>query len=141
MSAISYIATRSLMAGHTASTVYDFDQAMLDTGLAPSREVKRTTLEALDGLHRETLRQWGRTKYDCRTAPMTAAQLAQMVEFLDSCEEATFTFDPYGTVAVPDAPFIASIATEGYAVETVLRMTGGGRADLYSIAFTVIPAA
>jgi len=140
MSSITYTAVRSLVAGHSAGTVYSFDQAMLDTGLTPVREIVRTVAEALDGVHREILRQYGRTRFDCKTAPMDAAGLAQMREFLDSCEEYAFTFDPYGTVATPAAPILATLGSEGYTVATTLRLSGGGQADLYQLEFQVIPA-
>lgn len=104
MTAITYTAKDrgSLYAGHTAGSSYSLetDAEKLD----PKRKVVGHQSEALDGTTEGSLDRIERG-FSVLTDIITEAQRPLWEEFIDSVAVAeAFTFDPYGTIAAPDAP-------------------------------------
>lgn len=129
MSSITYTAVRGIISGHSSGTDYslDFDAQRLDSShkefLDESRALDGTT-EAL--LHRIEA-HWRITSH-----VLTESERSSWLEFLKStAAREAFTFDPYGTSASPDNPFI--VRRRGEWVES--RQAG---ARLYTFTFTVV---
>ena len=108
MAVITYIAARSLVAGHTAGDEYAIEIPFSRWDRVAKREAE--TIRTLSGnsftrLHRID------TSYDAGTVPVDdTALINQMREFLASVaggEE--FTVDPLGTIAAPDQEFAVEI--------------------------------
>ena len=140
MTAVTYIARRSLSAGHFASTEYSLDLQCLRDGLVPKRDVRRNVIEPLSRRGAEILRYDGRREFDVTLAPLTGLALDLVVEFLDSCEEHTFTFDPYGAVGSPAAPFLARLSSDGYTLTRRIPRGTGGVTDWFTVSFSVAQA-
>lgn len=138
MTAVVYTASRSLISGHTVGGVYSLDLSCDSPGgLEPRREVSRRRIPVISGKASEVLRYYGRMEWQVRLAPLSGAALLAVQEFLDSVEDATFTFDPYGTVAVPVAAVSAEIVSDGYAMQRRAPRGNGGASDYFTIGFTV----
>jgi len=102
MAYVTYTALRKLIAGHTASTAYtiDFESSVLDQGLPITRRLG----ESLDGTTEAILSRVDET-WSITTSFITSAALPQWKEFLAAVAAAEgFTFDAYGSSAVPDNP-------------------------------------
>lgn len=79
--------------------------------------------ESLNGtrevLFHNSIEQWSVT-----LAPLPIASMPQIREFIESVLGGeSFTFDPYGTVAVPDDPFTAELVSNSY-TENEIQFTG-----------------
>jgi len=86
----------------------------------PDDSFKRNSHQPIGGGGPETLFHRHEEYMDVLTEILTAAQLLQWREFLASVAAGeTFTFDPYGTIAVPDDPRPAVLASEGYKPQRV----------------------
>lgn len=78
-----YTAQRSLIAGHSAGTQYAV--AFGTTAVGRSRDVSRTEQRALNG-NTETLYFGADRRWRITFAPVKGAELAALLEFLDSVE-------------------------------------------------------
>lgn len=94
---------------HGLNNAYTLETAA--QALDPSHKDKTKTSEAISGI-KETL-FFNKTKYwDITTAILTETEYEYWLEFLSSVAAGeTFTFDAYGTVALPDK--VVSCALEG----------------------------
>lgn len=102
MAAVTYTATRSLIAGHTAGVEYDLDIPLASLQRS-TREIKETT-EALSGTE-ETLLHRIEVQWACGSSGIDEADMPALREFLDSTAGGeAFTFDAYGSVATADDP-------------------------------------
>lgn len=105
-----------------------------------SVKVKRSMQQPIGGGAPEVLTYRRETFVDVTVlgplgALLTEAQILQWREFLASVEGGeTFTFDRYGTVAVPVEAKTAILASEDYTEE---RITGVGNAGLYKLSCQV----
>tara|TARA_Y100000310_G_scaffold343941_1_gene454058 strand:- start:3080 stop:3508 length:429 start_codon:yes stop_codon:yes gene_type:complete len=105
MSGITYTAKRALIAGHSADVSYDMDINM--EIINPDDEsISDVAHVALDG-STEGLFYAIQTGYTLKTVPLgddANGDFAKMRELIQSVAgSAQFTFDPYGTIASPDA--------------------------------------
>lgn len=140
MTAVTYIAKRSIISGHVLDGEYSLDLKCTD--LLPRRRVNRVKRVPLAGVGAEVIRNFAFDEYLVVLAPLGGPSLKAVREFLDSVEDASFTFDPYGRVATPGtdpAPFEARIEDDGFGYEPFMRLGTGGGADLHQIRFTVVP--
>jgi hypothetical protein len=142
MTAVTYQARRSLIAGHSANTSYSLNVRC--ENIAPIRNQTRIVKRPIGGTNAEVIRWAGFNSYQVTVAPLAGdAPLAALIEFLDSCEDQSFTFDPYGSVAVPGtnpAPFLAILGPQAYTLERVLQRGQGGANDYFRVSFLVEPA-
>lgn len=123
MTAVTYIAKRSLIPGHSANTSYSMNLPVVS--LPISRNVSNERQEAIDGT-RETIRFYACEIWDITLAVMYGTAAAQVKEFLDSVEDGeTFTFDPYGSANTPVNPMSAEIDSKGYQSNRDPRGQGG----------------
>lgn len=105
---------------------YSFDIATSSRNR--SVQAKKTFSESLNGT-RETLFNYHAEIWSITLAPVLIANMSQIREFLESCMGGeSFTFDPYGTVAVPDDPKTAELDITSYN-ETEIDFTGYVRAS------------
>lgn len=142
MTAVTYLAKRSLISGHSVGAEYSLNLKCTD--INPRRTVSRTVKVPLAGVGAEVTRNYAYIEYAVVLAPLAGGTpLASITEFLDSCEDQSFTFDPYGSIATPGtspAPFVARLKGDGYALERVLKRRQGGGNDYFRISFEVLPA-
>lgn len=142
MTAVTYLAKRSLISGHSVAGEYSLNLKCTD--LNPKRVVKRTVKTPLAGVGSEVTRDHAYDEYQVVLAPLAGGTpLAAVREFLDSCEDQSFTFDPYGSIASPGtapAPYTARLKNDGYSLERVLKRRQGGGNDYFRITFEVVPA-
>jgi hypothetical protein len=105
-----------------------------------SVQVKRSVQQPMGGGAPEVLTYRRETFVDVRIlgplgALLTETQILQWREFLASAEGGeTFTFDRYGTVAVPVEPKSAILERPDYMEE---RIAGAGNAGMYKLGFRV----
>lgn len=84
---------------------------------------KKNFSESLNGT-REVLFHNSVELWAVTLAPLPIASMPQIREFIESTLGGeTFTFDPYGTVAVPDDPFTAELVSSTYQ-ENEIQFTG-----------------
>lgn len=134
MTAVTYTARRSIIAGHTINVAYSLDLNVVD--LPIDREPSVSVQRSLDG-QQETIRFHAVEFYNVVLAVHTASQIAAIKEFLDSVEaKELFTFDPYGTANVPAAPLTASMDSNGYQLVRQPRGQSGSNDD-YRASFRV----
>jgi hypothetical protein len=142
VAAVTYQARRSLIAGHSINTSYSLN--IVCENLAPVRNQTRIVKRPIGGTNAEIIRWAGFNAYQVSVAPLAGGTpLGAVIEFLDSCEDQSFTFDAYGTVAVPGtnpAPFTAILGAQSYALERVVQLGQGGANDLFRVSFLVEPA-
>lgn len=135
MTAITYTAKRALMPGHSIDTVYIFDLPcqQMDLSGGPSKELQ----QSLSG-RREALRFHRETFYDVTPRPLNGNALLQLIEFLQSCEsEETFTWEPYGSVAVPGTTYSATLDGSQLSQQRFQPRGQGGANDNFVIPFRV----
>lgn len=134
MTAVTYTARRSIIAGHAINVAYSIDLNVIDMPI--DREPQVTIQRTLDG-QEEAIRFHAVELYNVSLALHTAAQIAAIKEFLDSVEaKETFTFDPYGSANVPVSPLTATIDSGGYQLVRNPRGQGGANDD-YRTTFRV----
>lgn len=140
MTAVTYTATRKISSGHTLSSVYSMDISVLREGMVPKIESVRRVVTAIDKKNAEVIRFGNVTTYDISTAPVTGIDLDRLEEFLQSCEDQVFTFDPYGTVAVPGTTFSARLTSDSYTKTRAAARGQGGANDYFRLSFSVSEA-
>jgi hypothetical protein len=134
MTAVTYTARRSLIAGHSINVSYSLDLRVVSMPI--DREPNVTTQTTLDG-NQEAIRFYGCEYYNVSLAVHTASQILQLKEFLDSVEaKESFTFDPYGSANVPAGPLTATMDSAGYQF-TREPLGQGGANDSYRATFRV----
>jgi len=137
VTAVTYVATRSVTGAHVAGNTYSLDLPCLIATPGDSRQPNVVTNEALSGA-RETFRFHAIKSYDIQLLPLTGTKLAQVLEFLDSVEAGeSFQFDMYGSVATPVAPVAASLETAGYTQTRYQSVGQGGANDYFTMNFKV----
>lgn len=107
MPSVTYTAKRRLMAGHVAATQYsiDFEAEVLSPDYPQSIE----HVEALDG-SRDTLLWSVAEVWSVVADEVHNDSMPIWLEFLHSVVGGeSFTFDPYGTVAVPVSPMTVEL--------------------------------
>lgn len=112
MAAVSYIAKRSLKGGVSVDDPIDLDFSV--------SQIDRTTkpivgsMTSLSG-YTETQRDRTDVFFAVATLPVLEANFDDFRQFLDSVDGGEyFTFDPYGTIAVPVGAVNCVIASKGY---------------------------
>lgn len=142
MTAVTYQARRSLIAGHSINTSYSLNLSA--EAVQPQRQQNRTLVRPIGGSGAEIIYWGGWQTYQVTLAPLAGGTpLGAVIEFLDSCADQAFTFDPYGTVAVPGtnpAPFLAVLGNQAYTVDRAIALGQGGANDLFRVSFLVEPA-
>lgn len=140
MTSVVYFAKRSLISGHVINTEYSLDLAVDANGMTERVKAIRKVVSPIIEKNAETIRFGNIRSFDVQLAPLAGAPLLAVREFLDSCEEATFTFDPYGSIAVPVAPFSARLASDGYTLSRWMSLGQGGASDYFTVSFQVTEA-
>lgn len=135
MTAVTYVAKRSLITGHVVGTTYRVPLICQDI---VQGSIKRETMnESMSGLQ-ETFLYYQKKTYDVTLAPLQLGALDLMLEFLDSVAgRETFTFDPYGAVDFTVAPITAYLTSDPYTVSPFTRHGRGGRDDFHVVSFSV----
>jgi hypothetical protein len=114
MTAIVYTALRELVSGHTASTSYAMDlrctagypRRTTNVGADEQRSVNNS---------REVLLHFAQLQWEVQVLTRTAGELLQLREFLASTMGGEqFTFDEFGSVAVPGAGVPAARTALGW---------------------------
>jgi hypothetical protein len=128
MTAVTYNAARSLVAGRTVGLQYSLDLRCVEGYPARTRKVgvddQRTLNDSL-----ERLRYFGKATWQVQVLTLSAAELLALREFLDSTEGGEpFSFDEFGSIAAPGALVTAKRTTPGYS-EQRIPGTGATRAD------------
>lgn len=133
MSAVTYTATRGLIAGHTVDLEYSLD--LLTVDLDERRVVGREQQRSLSD-KTETLWYFGVDEWSVRVVAQGEAALLALKEFLKSTEGGEiFEFDAYGSVSTPDAPVNVRRESPEYGLE---RITNNGTPDdAFEVTFTV----
>ncbi len=129
MSSVTYTATRSVVASHTAGNNYalDFSAGKLDRKSKTARKTHTSR-----GGQSETLRYRQTITWDITTTRISGANMPLLREFLDSVDGGeVFTFDPYGTAAAPDNPVNCKLDSNGYSE------TRHGGTDSFRVSFRV----
>lgn len=136
MTAVRYTATRSLIAGHSADTLYELNLTCAD--LVRSRNPVTRSDISLDGTE-YSLRYRADVFWQVSLTPLNLTDLANVNEFLDSVEnKELFEMDPYGAVGdSPDAYRDCVIAGKGYTEVRRVRRGDGGASDLFTVTFRV----
>lgn len=99
MTAVVYVAKRSIIAGHSASQEYGLNLRPTEGGLAPGRKVGAQTQRSISD-RTETLYYFGKNTWSVSVLVMNSTERAALEEFLHSTEALeSFTFSPYGTSA------------------------------------------
>ena len=136
---VRYVASRSLIAGHTAEVPYYMNLKLNKKDR--QRQVNRERQEMLTGAVATTY-HGGNDMWICATPALTLTEAQQMREFLDSVEDGQqFTFDPLNAVGTSPTQYVnVVIETNGY---TEKRFDRGGdqTGDYFAFAWTmrVIP--
>lgn len=128
MASVSYTAKRSLRAGVTLNDPidYDFEVSAVDRSTKPIVGQKTS----LSGWQ-ETVRDRTDELYKVVTIPVLESDFDHFRQFLDSVDGGEFfTFDPYGTNAVPVQAMNCVLAMKGYREKRVSQR-------YISVAFTV----
>lgn len=102
MSHINFTALRHIAAGHTVDTAYDLDFEMsnYNTSGRTDRRINKT----INGT-RETVRMYDEMSADVTVAVISEANLELWEEWFFSVDnDESFTFDAWGSSAVPDNP-------------------------------------
>lgn len=134
MTSVTYVARRSLVAGHTINTSYSLRLHVVD--MPVSRNVNKTKNESLNHTS-ETIRLGAYEVYDVELAIADSATAANIKEFLDSVEDGQeFTFDPYGLPNAPHNPLEAEIESTGYNRQRFKKGQGGAN-DASKTSFSV----
>ena len=138
MTAVTYTAKRSLISGHSAGSTYSLNLSVLVSSPGFSRDVNNVTNESING-SQETLRFFATKTYQVNLAPLKGGSpLNAVLEFLDSVEGLeTFTWDFYGTVAVPNAAVTAQLEKGGYQLARYNPLGAGGATDDFTLSFRV----
>jgi hypothetical protein len=141
MTAVTYQARRSLIPGHSANTSYSLDVRCSDIAIV--RNQNRIVKRPIGGTNAEIIRWSGFNSYQVTAVPLAGTPLAALIEFLDSCEDQSFTFDPYGSIATPGTnppPFLAIFGAQAPLIERVKKRRQGGANDYFRVSFLVEPA-
>jgi hypothetical protein len=112
MAAVSYIAKRSLIGGVSVDDPIDLDFSVSKIDRSTKPVVGSMT--SLSGWQ-ETMRDRTDVFFAVLTLPVLAADFDDFQQFLDSVDGGElFTFDPYGTIAVPVDAQQCILASKGY---------------------------
>lgn len=134
MTAVTYIAKRSIVAGHVVNNSYSINIPVVS--MPVSRQPKKTMNESLS-LLRETIYHGSSEMWNIQTALLTPSQTLSIKEFLDSVEDgSSFTFDAYGNVNTPVNQVTAEIESTGYSMEREAKGQGGSN-DHFRFSFVV----
>lgn len=134
MTAVTYIARRSIIPGHSINVSYSIDLNVIDMPI--DREPNVTVQKTLDG-QEEAIRFHAAEFYNVVLSVHSAGQIAAIKEFLDSVEaKEIFTFDPYGSANTPVAPISVTMDSNGYQLQRQPRGQGGANDD-YRTTFRV----
>lgn len=128
MAAVSYAAKRSLKGGVSVDDPIDFDFSVsaLDRTTKPAIG-SQTSLSG----YQETIRDRTDIQYKVTTLPVLEAAFDDFRQFLDSVDGGEFfTFDPYGTIAVPVDAQNCIMVSKGYKEKRVSQR-------YISVSFTV----
>jgi hypothetical protein len=138
MTTATYVAKRSIISGHLLGESYTIALKLLSTSPGFEREVNATENESLSG-HVETLRFHAAKTIQVDLAPLKGGtELDAVLEFLDSVEGGeSFTFDHYGSIAVPHDPVSARRQKGSYSLARHTPIGAGGATDYFSISFRV----
>ncbi|MDT8382992.1 MAG: hypothetical protein RRB22_01100 [Gammaproteobacteria bacterium] len=102
MTTVNYTAKRSIIAGHVADDTYDLDMKAGKNNRLP--ETDKEQHESVGG-RLEIIRYKQSIEFDVTTIRILSTDLPAWYEFLDSTDGGeVFTFDRYGTAAVPVDP-------------------------------------
>lgn len=134
MTAVTYIAKRSIVAGHVVNNSYSINIPVVS--MPVSRQPKKNMNESLS-MVRETIYHGAAELWEIQTPLLTSSQTLAMKEFLDSVEDGSaFTFDAYGSVNTPVNQVSAEIESTGYPMQREPRGQGGSN-DYFRFSFTV----
>lgn len=112
MAAVSYTAKRSLRGGVSVDDPIDYDFEVSDVDRQTKPKIGQQI--SLSGWQ-ETIRDRTDELWRCVTIPVLAADFDHFRQFLDSVDGGeVFTFDPYGTIAVPVDPMSCVLSSKGY---------------------------
>lgn len=128
MASVSYAAQRSLKGGVSVNDSIDFDfqVSSLDRTTKPIRGQQ----VSLSGWQ-ETIRDRTDIQFKVATVAVLEASFDDFRQFLDSVDGGEFfTFDPYGTIAVPVDPQNCVMVSKGYKEKRVSQR-------YLSVSFTV----
>jgi hypothetical protein len=130
---ITYVARRSLIGGHVAGTEYQLtaDTTSLVRTVKPEKITQRAIGGAAETLYFRTDREWSMT-----FAPLRGAQLAALLEFLDSTERGeTFRLTLPGE-AVPGT--ICRRTDDAYTLAEYLPLGDPASRDWFTTSCSVI---
>lgn len=134
MTAVTYTAKRSLVAGHVAGSSYTIDIPVVSM---PINRVPNKRIQESLSLVRETIYLSTHETWEVQTALLNQSKTEAVKEFLDSVEDGTvFSFDPYGRANTPHNPLTAEIESSGYSQTREARGQGGAN-DSFRFTFTV----
>ena len=112
---VIYTATRSLISGRTSGDLVTTDITLRKK--ARGRKVNRTQAASISN-RRFITYQSSFTTWRCQTPPLNGVDAALMREFLDSCEDQIFSFDPDNPAgASPNALRTVVLSSRGYTEE------------------------
>ena len=131
MASITYTAKRSIATGHSSNIQYQLDISLQSASRKRAPVVELQV--ALSG-QREASRIRADVSWGITLAPIHYSNLEFYREWLDSVEDRAqiFTFDPYGTIAVPVAAKSVYMNSENY-TETLALGSGNYAQDFYEI--------
>ncbi len=129
MPVFTYTAKRRIATGHSSGTQYSMEKAA--GPLTPEDRIIKNSWRALGG-NEETLLDRIETVWNLTTDWIREAELEFWQEFTASVAAGEqFTFDPYGTIAVPDAPL--TVALENKAI----RWARAGSKKIFTVSLTL----
>ncbi len=135
MTAIRYVASRTIRSDHSAGTQYEVDVLTRDL----DRQVKPQAhaSQAMDGTTEGVLEKM-HVYWHVTTAPLTGAWAQLLQEFLDSTVNSeTWELDPYGSAgdSPGDMRAVVREAPAGYRERRRVRKGDGGGSDYFAFTF------
>jgi hypothetical protein len=129
MAAVTYIAKRRLITGHTASTQYTIDVDLAE--VLPGDVVNAVTHVALGGATETNFNRLDET-FNCLTVPLNNTERDAVREFLASAIDGQYiTFDAFGSIASPDDPKTGVLTSQSHAPSRL------GSIDLWTYQFAI----
>lgn len=133
---VIYVATASLVSGHTEGTAYALDLRLTEKDR--TSKVESTTRVALSGRQQTTLTR-REVLWRCETGIVVGASgVAALREFLDSVMDGqSFTFNPsafYGTSPTAQARTVV-LQSRQYTERRAVRRGAGGNGDGFQFSF------
>lgn len=137
MTAVVYVAKRSVIGGHASGGEYTLELRIAEGGLALGRKVGAVTQRSLSD-RTETLYYYGKTKYDITVIVDGSSERAALEEFLHSTEGLeAFTFSPYGTAANLGTTFVARRVDGDYQFERIDNSGATPVEDMMRVSFGI----